>query len=394
MPMSPSRGTPASTCIAWGSSSREAGIKTSSWRTITSAIGLHPITTLSASRSFRETKGTNSVTNQYNTLLGRPAPATGRFGYGIEVGSDEVCQNNFSEGYFWYGIVVGGGNVTIKNNVVRGPTGNGLQPSAISFEPGGDTTTTTITGNTQTNTASFLENPTSLTATIVNGDQVKLTWVNNTGSQTGVEVQRHVPGGVYSVVATGLAGTTTTYTDTTAAPHSTYAYRVRTYDNSGNLTYSPAILAVTGAAPTLQFETENLTVAAQTTGVTERIATDARFSNDAGTFFDATAVGQFVTYQVPNVAAGTYDVRIGIKKWNNKGIFQLAISRLDQQGSPSNVGSPVDEYASGETFTEVDLGNWTPGSTSDKAFKFTVTGKNASSSAYGLAFDYIKLIPQ
>ena len=144
----------------------------------------------------------------------------------------------------------------------------------------------------------------------------------------------------------------------------------------------------------LQFETENLTVAAQTAGVTERVGTDSRFSNGAGTFFDATAVNQFVTYDVPNVAAGTYDVRVGVKKWNNRGTWQLAISRLDQQGSPTNVGSPVDEYNSAELFTEVDLGNWTPGSTSDKAFRFMVTGKNASSTAYGLAFDYIKLIPQ
>ncbi len=338
--------------------------------------------------------GTNSVINQYNTLLGRPAPATGRFGYGIEVGFDETCQYNFSEGYFWYGIIVGGANVTVKNNVVRGPTGNGLQPSTIAYEPGGDPNTTTITGNTQTNTASFIENPSSLTATIQNGDQVKLAWINNSSSQTGVEVQRHIPGGLYSVVATGLAATTATFTDDTAAPNTTYAYRIRVYDNSGNLTYSPAILAVTGAAVFQQFETENLTVAAQTSGVTERISTDARFSNDAGTFFDATTTSQFVTYDVPNVAAGTYDVRVGIKKWNNKGIWQLGISRMDQQGSPQNVGSPVDEYTSGETFTEVDLGNWTPASTSDKAFRFIVTGKNASSSGYGLAFDYIKLIPQ
>ena len=57
----------------------------------------------------------------------------------------------------------------------------------------------------------------------------------------------------------------------------------------------------------------------------------------------------------------------------------------------TNVGSPVDEYSSGEVFKEVDLGNWTPGTTSDKAFKFTVTGKNASSAGYGLAFDGSRL---
>ena len=97
---------------------------------------------------------------------------------------------------------------------------------------------------------------------------------------------------------------------------------------------------------------------------------------------------------MPNIAARTYDVRVGIKSWNNKGIWQLAISRLDQQGSPTNVGPAVDEYTSGEGLSEFDLGHWTPGTTSDKAFKFTVTGKNASSTGYGVALDYIKLIPQ
>jgi hypothetical protein len=67
---------------------------------------------------------------------------------------------------------------------------------------------------------------------------------------------------------------------------------------------------------------------------------------------------------------------------------------LDQQGSPTNIGPVIDQYNANEFFTEVDLGNWTPGTTSDKAFKFTVTGKNTASAGYGLAFDYITLYPQ
>ncbi len=143
-----------------------------------------------------------------------------------------------------------------------------------------------------------------------------------------------------------------------------------------------------------KYEAENLTVAAQTSGIPYRTVADSRFSNGSGTFFDATATGQYVTFDVPDVAVATYDVRVGVKEWNNKGQWQLAVSRMDQQGSPTNVGPVVDTYTAGETFTEVDLGNWTPGTTSDKAFRFTVTGKNASSTGYGLAFDYIRLIPQ
>ncbi len=145
---------------------------------------------------------------------------------------------------------------------------------------------------------------------------------------------------------------------------------------------------------TQTFETENLTVAAQTSGVTYRSATDTRFSNGSGNFFDSTAINQFVTLDVPNIAAATYNVCVGVKGWNNKGVFQTAISRLDSQGSPANVGPEVDLYASGEVFPEMELGSWTPGSTSDKAVRFMVVDKNASSSGYGIGLDYIRFIKQ
>ncbi len=149
-----------------------------------------------------------------------------------------------------------------------------------------------------------------------------------------------------------------------------------------------------GQGVTGWYEAETLSVAAQTAGVTYRLSSDGRFSNDTGAYFDATAVGQYVTLDLPNIAAGSYDVRIGLKNWNNKGQWQLAISRMDQQGSPTNLGSPVDQYEAGEDFTEVDLGLWSPATSSDKAFRFMVTGKNASSTGYGIALDYINLIPQ
>ena len=166
-------------------------------------------------------------------------------------------------------------------------------------------------------------------------------------------------------------------------------------NRNGSHTWDTGLLAsVMTPSSLLHFETESLSVAAQTSGITERVGTDVRFSGSAGTFLDSTAANQFVTYTVPNIAAGTYDVRVGMKKLNTRGMWQLAISRMDSQNSPTNLGSPVDEYASVETFAEVDMGNWSPGSTSDKAFKFTVTGKNASSTGYSLSFDYIRLIPQ
>jgi hypothetical protein len=62
------------------------------------------------------------------------------------------------------------------------------------------------------------------------------------------------------------------------------------------------------------------------------------------------------------------------------------------------VGPVVDEYSATVLYTEADLGTWSPGTTSDKWFRFNVVGKNAASGGssynYALAFDYITLTPE
>ncbi len=141
-------------------------------------------------------------------------------------------------------------------------------------------------------------------------------------------------------------------------------------------------------------ETESLFVAASS-GDTHRIITAPQFSNGSGTILDADAAGDYVTYLVQGVAAGSYDVRIGVKKANTRGIWQLVVGRADNfNGTAANVGTAQDEYTPADVFTEIDLGSWSPGTSIDKWFQFKITGKNASSTGFGEAFDYIKLIPQ
>ena len=139
-------------------------------------------------------------------------------------------------------------------------------------------------------------------------------------------------------------------------------------------------------------ETESLDVAA-TSGDTHRIFASPQFSGGYGTILDANAVGDYVTYVLPNGVPGTYNVRVGVKKASTRGIFQMAIGIA---GNPSltNIGSPQDLYAPSDTFTELNIGTWTPGTTSDKWIRFTIVGKNGSSTGFSEAFDYIRIIPQ
>ena len=144
------------------------------------------------------------------------------------------------------------------------------------------------------------------------------------------------------------------------------------------------------------YEAENLTVATYNCPTAPRLITgDPNFSNSAASILDSTAANQYVTYLVPNVAAAPYNIKVGVKKLNTRGIWQLHIGRADNfSGTQSSVGSPQDEYSASALYTELDLGTWTPGTTSDKWFQFLITGKNAASTNYGECIDYIKLTPQ
>ena len=82
----------------------------------------------------------------------------------------------------------------------------------------------------------------------------------------------------------------------------------------------------------------------------------------------------------------TYDVKVAVKKLNTYGIWQLSING-------NNQGSPQDEYAPSDTWAEFALGTVSFSSTGNQTVKFTVVGKNANSTDYKMAFDYIKLTP-
>ncbi len=140
------------------------------------------------------------------------------------------------------------------------------------------------------------------------------------------------------------------------------------------------------------FEAESLTI--NSSSDTVDLVTDNNYSAGSADILRANAVGDSVVYLVPNISAGTYTVAVGMKKNTSRGTFQLAASRADQN-TYSNIGSPIDEYenTSGD-YVEVLVGTWSPGTTNDKLFRFTATGKNGSSDQFWISVDYIRLTKQ
>jgi hypothetical protein len=145
---------------------------------------------------------------------------------------------------------------------------------------------------------------------------------------------------------------------------------------------------------TLTYETEELRVA-NSSGGPHRIITGGGFSKGEGTILDAMHVGEYVTYVLPALPSGLYEIRVGVKAHDTRGIWQLYGARADSfDASVKPIGLPQDEYAPADVYTELDAGTWDPATTSDKLLRFKVTGKNPKSTGYSLSFDYIKLVPK
>ena len=108
-----------------------------------------------------------------------------------------------------------------------------------------------------------------------------------------------------------------------------------------------------------------------------------------GIIVDGTQVGNYIQFTLNVAQAGTYDVKYAVKMYATRGIAQLSVNG-------ANLGPPTDQYSNngGGVFKEFDMGPVTLSAAGNYTFKFAVTGHNAASSGYLLAFDYIKLTPQ
>ncbi len=152
-------------------------------------------------------------------------------------------------------------------------------------------------------------------------------------------------------------------------------------------------LTTWGSFGDLHLEAESLSVGAQSSGVTVRVFADTNLYGNSGSILDGTAVGNYVTYTGINLPqAGTYDIKVRVKKFNTRGIFQFACAP-SLNGAYANHGNPVDLYVAGTNgeYDLIDIGPTQFGTSGSKAFRFTVTGKNASSGGYTLAFDYLEI---
>ncbi|HZR28712.1 MAG TPA: immunoglobulin domain-containing protein [Terriglobales bacterium] len=141
-----------------------------------------------------------------------------------------------------------------------------------------------------------------------------------------------------------------------------------------------------GTTETLRFEAEATQL--QELLASYDIVNDLNASDGALAVLNAAVPGQSVTYKVVIPEPGTYEIAVGIKTGNNRGRFQFSIEGEDF-GAVQEGYSVIPDCEHRVVATTVTF--YSPG---EKAFTFSIIGRDRRSLGYGLELDYIDLRPR
>jgi unsaturated rhamnogalacturonyl hydrolase len=124
-------------------------------------------------------------------------------------------------------------------------------------------------------------------------------------------------------------------------------------------------------------------------GASTSLQTDTHYNPDQWVELAATGTGQSITYTTASVPAGTYQLQMEWKGNNTRGELSLTVD------STTVTPNPLDQYSSGQTYPTTTFSpNLTFASAGTHKIKLTTTGKNSSSSGYGLSTYSFILTPE
>jgi hypothetical protein len=90
--------------------------------------------------------------------------------------------------------------------------------------------------------------PTNLTATTFSSSQINLLWTDNANNENGFKVEQSTDGTTFTQI-TMLASNTVSFSVTGLTASTTYQYRVVSFNDAGNSSFSNTASATTAAAP-------------------------------------------------------------------------------------------------------------------------------------------------
>jgi thermitase len=187
--------------------------------------------------------------------------------------------------------------------------------------------------------------------------------------------------GKLEMAATGIDGRVFVW-DIDAAP-SAAANEWRMYQGDAAHTgFRKAVAAVTSQT----LEAENLARTASAVGSSVAVNQTGASNSAFVQINSGSAVGDWIQFTLPNLAAATYNIKVYYKSNNNRATVRATVDGANQ-------GSVFDEYAAtAAQQVSFNLGSKTVAA-GNHTLRFTITGKNASSSGYTMTIDKIVLKP-
>jgi hypothetical protein len=134
-------------------------------------------------------------------------------------------------------------------------------------------------------------------------------------------------------------------------------------------------MILNGATNMLAFEAQNLSYT--TNGAIAALQSDTNFPGGHWVALEATNVGPYIEFTLPNIPAGTYQLQLEWKGNNTRGILSLSVDG-------TTLGSNLDQYSANQTYPTTTFGNVALTS-GNHLVRLTVTGKNSASSDYWLS---------
>jgi titin len=232
--------------------------------------------------------------------------------------------------------------------------------------------------------------PTVLALAAVSSSQINLTWTDNATNETGFSIERAPDNagtpGTFAQIAT-VGANVASYNNTGLAASTTYWYRVRAFNGSGNSGYTNAASAATLAPPppaapgglTLSAASPtqiNLTWADNSSDETSfSIERAPDVAGGAGTFAPIATVGANVTSYsntglTPNT---TYWYRVQASNANGNSAYSAAVSAATPQSLPT---APTALAAAGVSTSQINL-TWTDNANNETGFSVERAPDNA-----------------
>ena len=274
---------------------------------------------------------------------------------------------------------VGAGATTFQSTGLTASTSYTYRVRATNTS-GDSAYSNTATATTQSASAGVPAAPSGLSAAAASSSAINLAWTDNSSNETGFKIERKTGTlGTYSQIATVGAGVTS-YQSTGLAARTSYTYRVRASNASGNSSYSNTASATTpSSSGSVPAAPSGLSAAAASSSAIDLAWTDNSSNEtgfkierktESGSYSQIATVGAGVTsYQSTGLTASTaYTFRVRATNTTGDSSYSNEASATTLSGSGSAPAAPSGLSAAAASSSAIDL-SWTDNSSNETGFK-------------------------